>query len=793
MALIFRENFEGGVDGERMYAPIMWNQAHTPPPAVNTSFSQINDMEGHRAEFYSPGYDGLGGFFDHVNYELWVTGWSNGSVTALSMDVSFNQLQRFSMTDNTYNTSAKGFRLSSFLAGSGSPREVACHITSGGKIRLVVGSTPGQSGYNYFDSSLTIPLNTWCRTRVKHSTITNQVSLEIYVGDNVAGSVPDETINAGAVGNPGGVYSNVIWGGPYDVNVPAPAGEIILDECAFWDTLNPQPIPVIRPIAPTAEETALRGSGWPPLVFTDIRAKHWKTAPHPDPSLDSNVPWPLTTPVPHKYENGIDDADVYSSYESHVNQVCRIPNGFNDQSFRNGLVICVPNQHLFDSATYSLGTIATTYIHEKEQDPRGYETGWVELENAGIGGPFGGLGGIGGMSQIFLAPQRMGPYVYGLGVYLESQLEKFVLWRFNSSTQFEILESFSSPMDGYVNNRERAAFNGIYGTSYNSLILGHGNCEMFVSDERPATIYFLAGRTATWWDDDEPHGMHVTTGPSYDSPTVSGPAWLNKQVFDPQAGDELLDPSLVFPWRAGDYGAPEIWFYKKIKKAGKYTGQIQIYRSRFRGDEWDTDWDDASNKVGIFGPLDELQLDDPTRELTNEHDPLNIKVARDPRYENRLRMIVDAGQQYADESTGVPGQIPQATYYERYHTRATPPDMWVLDSFDDGRTWTRTRKFPFPRRKGTVYGGPDQYGPPYGSRESNVLAFTVTDQGEAICGAFGGSDSGKDEPNTSPPWDNIYNMRATLVYPDRTGKGVGSQEATKTDHRRSTQREAWVQ
>lgn len=607
-----------------------------------------------------------------------------------------------------------------------------------------------------WSGTVPVPAATNFRVVMDVDTLADTVEVSLYIGANINGVTPDDVISA-TVASEEAIGTVILNAFASD-----PTLAVTYDDFYLYDATAVPPVP-------DPPDEFLSGRGWPPLVFTDLKRNYW-TGTYPEYRA-------LSTPRAQTYNNGSAPTDIYGPWEFGVNQLCRIPNGFQDQEFRNGLALSVQHQNAYSGT--ELGLNAVAYIHAKAQDsPAQYEQGWVSLDGSGVGGKYGPYGGNGGWSQIFLGPQRMGPYVYGIGVYQDYDNEKFALWRFNSSTNFEILESFSTTLY-YGTRQEQSAFLKIFGSGsiFSGAILEHGNCEMFVSDERPATISFLGGRKVTWWDDDTDHGMYVTEADS--STSVSGPAWLNQQTFAAQDTDELPNPSLVFPWRSGDYGAPEVWFYKKIVNAGKYTGQIQIYASRFDGSEWDTDWDRAVNKLGTFGPIEGLQLEDPSRDLTNERDPFNIKVARNPRNHKQLRMIVDVGAQSINDPV-----------FEYYPTRYAPPMMWLLDSYDDGYTWQRVRRFPVAKRG--VYMGPENFGSQPWGREFGQLSFAVTDQGEAVCGVMGGTPTGRIDEVASPPFNHVWLERATLVYPDYTGKGKGEQESAKTNFRRPNNRETPV-
>lgn len=699
---------------------------------------------------------------------------------ATTMEVKFKIDQDFALESSTNVALPNGFvallRAWGFIrayAGLKSDNTLALYSYGTGS-----GATTAQSA-----SSTPLATNTWHRVRLITREVEKDLTLEIFEGSNINGVYADQTLTldnqiytgGGIMNNTGPMVGTIECGGIFsDINdLPTPQtgnrfdyGRILVDDLNFWDEAfisDPPPVP--------AKDESLSGRGWPPLIFTDIRREYWTG--NYGAYRELGEPGAATT-----YINSVEAVDIYPPNDFYTHHVCRLPNGFQDKEYRNGLAFGLTHQYQY-SAT-ELQDVSYAYIHRKEEDPSGYERNWVRLDETAVGGPYGPLAYAGGWSQVILAPQRMGPYVYGIGLYMDSFTddEIFSLWRFKDASTVETLEYIYT--DGGASTVERSAFLKVFeGVSNYPAMELYGNCEMFVSDERPARIFFLGGRKATWWDDDSKHGLYVT---SYgNDPTASGPAWLNRQTFAAQAADELPNPSLVFPWASGDYGAPQVWFYKKVKKAGKNTGQIAIYRSKFDGSEWDEDWDSSANKVGVFGPLDGLQLEG---NGDQQHDPLVIKVARDPRSKNHLRMVVAAGNEFDDSPA-----------YENYATRSNPPMMWTLDSYDDGLTWLRSRKFPVAKRG--VYGGPignydGSLSSLNGKRTCN-LGFAVSGKGEVICGVTGGTPTGKTDPDSEYPWNSIWKYRATLVYPDYTGKGKGDQTSAKTDHRRSHHRESWVQ
>lgn len=258
-----------------------------------------------------------------------------------------------------------------------------------------------------------------------------------------------------------------------------------------------------------------------------------------------------------------------------IHAAVRIPHGFLDQPFADGIASVVTNfvgQNSFETiSNYRL------FAHARNDTLTGYATGW-KIVDGSLDGP---------LNWALMGAQRQGQYVYNVTHGASSRS--------------------GAPMEQYVDRfhglyaRERRhhdnsiRYEGLGGAASGATVpsLAPGsNADLFVSDHAVPQIWFLSGNSVghtlddetTWawhWrsEDQRGHGGGDTSLPYYPFHRFKYRFWHHYQDYQPPQ-ETRISPALVHPWSAGDLGPPQMWWFVPERLAtGEFTQRVHIFRS----------------------------------------------------------------------------------------------------------------------------------------------------------------------------------------------------------------------
>lgn len=411
---------------------------------------------------------------------------------------------------------------------------------------------------------------------------------------------------------------------------------------------------------------------------------------------------------------------------NHIQACIRIPNGFLDEQYANGLAVMyrVFGGNVADDSRDNY----TFALHKPVKNLTAYASGWVTID-APYEGPtvFGVMGA-----------QRRGQYIYGVGGQQTSGTGAF---------RYQFVDRFHG-----VYGRERrhhdnsVYFEGLGGAAAGAPTDSFGyekNVEMFVSDHSPPQIWWLSGNTvgrviddgSTWawhWksEDQRGFGFGDDSTPYYPTHRFKFPFWHTYQDYEAPA--QALLPALVHPWGVGDYGDPQMWWFLPERlKTGEFTGRLNVYRSQWLTNKYRSDrgwirlnprWQAGDPRLGtpayagiaagdyVAGRTTLVDTSTNTSSLAFEHDWNNtdhlvgtvgpfrgaqfgsdnsdyvVKVIRDPRRHKKLILIMTTQASVGTDGWG---------------------GAWYVNSPDDGVHWGRSHRVqPFLKARDGFTGGP---------------------------------------------------------------------------------------
>lgn len=405
---------------------------------------------------------------------------------------------------------------------------------------------------------------------------------------------------------------------------------------------------------------------------------------------------------------------------NHIKGAVRIPNGFLDSRYAKGVAAMWQREigtNSFDDEFNDYGLA----VHAPNEDVTAYAQGWRNVEGSVEGNVQNGVMGA----------QRRGQYVYGItSSYYTSQ----------GGATYQYVDRFHGIYGAERRHHDKAhgyeGFGGAAAGQPEPSFRISRNTEIFVSDHAPPRFWYLNETTCGYLlDDDTCWAWHYRANDNRAFGSDSQAPFYGRQAFKFQywhyyqnykkPSKKWLDPTLVHPWRSGDYGPPEMWWFKpEVTSTGEYTQRVKIYRSEWRPGQYrdDRGWLTLAPRYvahettpdGMVGEIvpGTVSLDDTSTNvdgLAFEHDfhdeehyvgtvgPFRgamfanrgedsmfgdgrtIKVIRDPRRRNRLILgMFQPGSIFGQGWDGA----------------------WFAVSPDDGKRWGRTRQMnPFAQTK----------------------------------------------------------------------------------------------
>lgn len=399
----------------------------------------------------------------------------------------------------------------------------------------------------------------------------------------------------------------------------------------------------------------------------------------------------------------------------YVGAVTRLPQGFLDDKYRNGLGVVYMANHEGHSHV-SIG------CHAKNASIKGLARNWSRssLDDAVSNGEQSSAG-----HAAVMGSQELGEFCYAIfrvssfpsttGSYSEH------LVRFNQAAYVEARYHHARPPGFEIIMAPGTAY--FYPESLFNL--GQWNTHLHVADTFPPKLWYVSGdQVIHWVDYDDPTRNQapyaqrwrrqqnlLQAGPYPVGPwriKFQGAHFIQRYIMP----SNIRGPVLVCPW-SNHTADPELWYFVKSDKVGGYA----IYRASWRAGEWklppspygsgaehelgdgyavieddqgggtfpdqnpngyafEHDWRKESNLVGYFygGPRDGSLLSS------------RIKIVRDARRLDRLHMIVEGGSS------------PDGHYAASYYAMSN----------NDGATWSRLRRmspYPLTSGPGVVHGG----------------------------------------------------------------------------------------
>lgn len=262
---------------------------------------------------------------------------------------------------------------------------------------------------------------------------------------------------------------------------------------------------------------------------------------------------------------------------NYVQSVVRIPDGFRDEPYAGGLAVAFKygGESLDWSGEAPDGNTGASYLglHRRAASTR-MGAGWAVVEGSYM--PQAGW--------VHMAAQRRGEYLYAVtaGNNPSGNLETAFGVRCPTLSFSETRHWQACPI--YENDGESSITFG----AVHSMWQAHPNFEMHVSDHENPFIWFLQGHQAMLVQDSGvPWSYQYKTEQSvlsdvYPYHPYYTYSWQMPAYFQAYYNRvNFLLPTLVFPWSAGDYGTPEMWWFERETYQGEFTGRLTIYRSRW--------------------------------------------------------------------------------------------------------------------------------------------------------------------------------------------------------------------
>lgn len=310
---------------------------------------------------------------------------------------------------------------------------------------------------------------------------------------------------------------------------------------------------------------------------------------------------------------------------NYVHSVVQIPSGFRDADYAGGLAVAY--KYGGDAADWNGDPVNTTGaaylgLHRRAASTR-MGQGW-----ATVGGSY-----IPAAGWMYLAAQRRGEYIYGVTAGTANATEdintafavRCPTINYSEYRHWQICPVWMNDPD---NPMTSGAVHSMWGPA--------PNFTMHISDHDIPGIWFLQDHQVMYCTDDgTPWTYQWKTEPSV---LLSDPStFVPHYTYDYQMPSYFQAyynhpyftlPALVFPWAAGDYGPPEMWWFGMENYQGAFTGRLIIYRSTWNvgnfaaaaglasssnntistnynlsGYAFDHQWYNPANIVGIVGPF----------------------------------------------------------------------------------------------------------------------------------------------------------------------------------------------
>lgn len=408
-----------------------------------------------------------------------------------------------------------------------------------------------------------------------------------------------------------------------------------------------------------------------------------------------------------------------SAVRNHIQACIRIPNGFLDAEYANGLAVMFRvfggdvGEDTRDRYNFAL--------HKPVKSLTAYASGWKIID-----APYEGPTDFG-----LMGAQRRGQYIYGVGGQ-------------NTTGSGAFRYQFVDRFHGSYGRERRQHDNSVYfeglggaasGAPTDSFVYA-SNAEMFVSDHEPPLVWWLSGNTVgraiddgTPWawhwksEDQRGFGSGDDSLPYYETHHFRFPFWHTWQDYE--APEHALPPALVHPWSVGDYGDPQMWWFLPERLAtGEFTGRLDIYRAEWKTNQYRADrgwvllgprWVSGDPRITgdihvgdlVAGRATQTDTSTNTTGLAFEHNwqdhyvgtvgPFRganftgaatyvVKVIRDPRRTKRLILVMSSQASPGTDGWGA---------------------AWHASSPDDGTHWGRTHQIhPFLKTRDGFTGGP---------------------------------------------------------------------------------------
>lgn len=263
---------------------------------------------------------------------------------------------------------------------------------------------------------------------------------------------------------------------------------------------------------------------------------------------------------------------------NYVHGVTQIPLGFRDEAYAGGLAVTF--KYGGDATDWDGDPVDSTgnsYIglHHRAASSR-MGAGWQVVEGSYLPGS----------GWAYIAGQRRGEYLYVVttGQNIAGNIETAFAARCPTVSYSETRHWQVCPI--FENDGQSSLTFGAVHSMWQS---GYPNFTMHISDHEQPRIWFLQGHQCMYLNDTgDPWAFQYKTEPSIllDDESKFKPSysylWQMPAYFQAYYNrPEFLLPALVFPWSAGDYGTPEMWWFEKEKAGSRYTGRLTVYRSRW--------------------------------------------------------------------------------------------------------------------------------------------------------------------------------------------------------------------
>lgn len=254
-----------------------------------------------------------------------------------------------------------------------------------------------------------------------------------------------------------------------------------------------------------------------------------------------------------------------------------VPNGYGTAKYRRGLSFIYGRRNFARAASQAM------QIHPPA-NLEGYRRGWASLPNMGQnpGNPTDG-NTITGMA----AAQVQGEWMYYFCTGRTGFSDTILIFK-NNQADFSL-----------------SVYSRSYVLTFGQISLFQAVSDAFIADTSPVQVFVkctVSGSTPTeiaWFVDNR-----LDLGDRFDSMPfvnadngvstpgtgihITGKFGQGLQRYESPAGvtSHPHGANLVHPWSAGDYGAPQLWWWVAEKKNGSFTGRFKIYYSKFYKNMW---------------------------------------------------------------------------------------------------------------------------------------------------------------------------------------------------------------